>query len=541
MSNNSVAHSDDLSVPGRVDAAARGGEPLHGGSGPDGAVPAPPPMAWREVGAVVLIAAIVTVFTACRYHLFGDELYFVAAGRHPAWSYADQGPMIPLLARLGDVMPGHTLLGFRFVGVILTVAAVLIAALTARELGGGRAAQVLTAVACATSPILVQWGALLCTNCVDTPIWTTVTWLMVRWVRTRSDRLLLAAGVLTAIDMQDKWLIPLLWVGIGVGCLAYGPRELLRRPLLWVGGAITVASTIPGVVWQAQHGWPQLKLTGVVAYEDGFVGGRWILIPAAISGAGILGAILLVYGAWRLARSQFLRRYRFVLVAAVVVVAAVVISGGRATYPSGLFAVLIAAGAVEATRGGARRWARWAVTPVVVASMALVSATIPYKPADTVTVPTTIYPVAVNMAVYGQFGWPGLSREVEGAIAALPPDRRPRAIVTDFYWTSSALEYYGRDALPPVYSYNRGYYYFGRPAGSAVVLWIGDRDDLTRPRAACAEMTRIGTVGGDLPGVVARQLVMHHIGFPVSSAGLALVLCTPRAPWAQTWPTLDKI
>ncbi|MFC7752020.1 hypothetical protein [Tsukamurella soli] len=47
------------------------------------------------MGAVVLIAAIVTVFTACRYHLFGDELYFVAAGRHPAWSYADQGPMIP--------------------------------------------------------------------------------------------------------------------------------------------------------------------------------------------------------------------------------------------------------------------------------------------------------------------------------------------------------------------------------------------------------------------------------------------------------------
>ncbi len=501
----------------------------------------PPPFAWREVGVVVLIAAIATIFTASRYHLFGDELYFVAAGRHPAWSYADNGPMIPLLARLGEALPGHTLVGYRLAGVILTVVAVAIAALIARELGGGRAAQVLAATACATSPILLQWGALLCTNCVDSPIWTAVTWLLVRWVRNRSDRLLLAAGVLTAIDVQDKWLIPLLWVGIAAGCAACGPRELLRRPLLWVGGAVTVVSMLPGLVWQAHRGWPQLKLTGVVAYEDGFVGGRAILVPAAMSGAGILGAVLVVYGLWRLFRSPHLRDYRFIAVTTVIVVAAVVVSGGRATYPSGLFAVLIAAGAVELTRGGARRWVRRATIPVVIASLALVSATIPYKPADSVTVPTSIYPVAVNMAVYGQFGWPGLTREVEQAVAALPPDRRPGAIITDFYWYASALEYYGHNALPPVYSYNRGYWYFGQPPGSVQALWIGEQDDQQRPRSACASVTQVGTVGRHLPGVVARQLVMHRVGFPVSSAGLTLWLCTPRQPWSQLWHGLDKI
>jgi hypothetical protein len=55
------------------------------------------------VGRIVwLIAGAVTVVLVAMASGYGpqrDELYFLAAGDHLAWSYADQGPLTPLIAR----------------------------------------------------------------------------------------------------------------------------------------------------------------------------------------------------------------------------------------------------------------------------------------------------------------------------------------------------------------------------------------------------------------------------------------------------------
>ena len=41
---------------------------------------------------------LVLVAFAAGYGYHRDELYFLAAGRHLDWGYADQGPLIPLIA-----------------------------------------------------------------------------------------------------------------------------------------------------------------------------------------------------------------------------------------------------------------------------------------------------------------------------------------------------------------------------------------------------------------------------------------------------------
>src|SRR5215472_14498798 len=53
-------------------------------------------------GAVLLKFLLATlsqiVAQHAGYEVFRDELYFVVCGRHPAWGYVDQPPIVPVIA-----------------------------------------------------------------------------------------------------------------------------------------------------------------------------------------------------------------------------------------------------------------------------------------------------------------------------------------------------------------------------------------------------------------------------------------------------------
>ncbi|MGV9542170.1 glycosyltransferase family 39 protein [Nocardia beijingensis] len=176
-----------------------------------------PPFAFGGVGAVAALGALALLVSIGRYGFFGDELYFVAAGRRLTAGYADQGPLLPALARTLDLLAPDSLVALRLPAVLVTVAAVVLTAQIAREFGGDRPSQVLAAAAYATSPFLLVQGTLLATNTIDTALWVVVSWLVIRWVRTRRDGLLLAAALVTAVDMQVKWLIPFFWIALAIG------------------------------------------------------------------------------------------------------------------------------------------------------------------------------------------------------------------------------------------------------------------------------------------------------------------------------------
>src|SRR5579862_6454757 len=56
--------------------------------------------------SVAVVVAIVHLATAGQYDAFRNELYFIACGRHPAFGYIDQPPLVPLIAAAGFI-GGH--------------------------------------------------------------------------------------------------------------------------------------------------------------------------------------------------------------------------------------------------------------------------------------------------------------------------------------------------------------------------------------------------------------------------------------------------
>src|SRR5260370_24292783 len=122
---------------------------------------------------------------ATRYGFHRDELYFLAAGQHLEARYVDQPVLTPLLAWVSLKLFGVSLLGLRVWPALAAWATVVIAGLTARELGGTRRAQLLAAVAAATMPALLAIDHLAAPTAFHVLAWAALALILPRIRPTR--------------------------------------------------------------------------------------------------------------------------------------------------------------------------------------------------------------------------------------------------------------------------------------------------------------------------------------------------------------------
>ncbi|WP_194819431.1 glycosyltransferase family 39 protein [Nocardia sp. XZ_19_385] len=491
-----------------------------------------PTFAWRELSILSGLLAVLLSARVGRYPLWGDELYLVPVGRRPSWGFADQGPLVPLQAYLSDLIaPGSAVL-LRLPVVVLTVATVGLAALIARELGGGRAAQLVAALSYICTPFAVQQSAALSTFAYDAALISLVCWLLIRWVRTRQDLLLIAAGVVAAVDFQVKWMVLGIWGVLGISVLLCGPREVFRRPALWAGTAILALSTIPALLWQARHEWPQIAMGAVIrseqtAMSDGQLASaiRELILTTGPSG------ILLLLGIWAVARAPRLRPYRFLLPLGVIPLLAVFLAGLRPYYLGDGFAVFYATAAVYLVGDELRDRTKKLLTAYFVIGVTTVVAAVCLLPLPHSWLHTPAIrngDMAIRAQFFGLHGWPQLVDTVERAVAALPDTERSDTIImTQNYWQASALDVLSTKDLPPIYSPSRGYGYFGPPPDTATrVLYLGG--DSLAP-----------TLTTQFTSVTPLARLDNPTGYQGVNHGIRLWHCTtPVRPWSQTWPEL---
>ncbi|MBN6038573.1 glycosyltransferase family 39 protein [Amycolatopsis sp. 195334CR] len=487
------------------------------------------PFATGPVFAVAGAMAAVLLLVNGGYGYFGDELYFLAAGRHLDWGYADQPPGLPLLAHLMDLLAPGSVWALRLPSVLAMVVSVVCTALIARELGGGRRAQVLAAGAFAVSMQFLGSGHYLATSTMDPFLWTVLLWLLTRWLRTRSDDLLLWAGVVTGLALNVKFLVPAFWVVALAFAAWLGPRDLLARPKLWFGAGIALLMAVPTVVWQANNGWPQLEMGEAIGDENPDKLAAALSFPVlALATAGVgVGLVLVLYGLWRLLRTPSLRFLGWTLLVLTVLFA---VTGGRFYYVAGLFPLCWAVAAVRLEAGQAQRWWRWMATWPVYALTAVIAvpSTLPVLPASVLDAnPGLPRPIFAD----AERGWPEFTDAVAAVYHSLPPEQRERtAIVTQVYWQASALDHYGPErGLPEPYSGNRGYWTLATPPASAdTVLYVGADSPVLRTHFA--QVVPVGAVDTKLPSA------------PMFTQGAPLWLATgPSSPLPELWPAFRDL
>src|SRR5919198_4549889 len=110
------------------------------------------PLAVRPVLLVVAAKCALNLAFAGRYGWQRDELYYAVAGRHLQGGYVEFPPLTALLSALARVLFGWSLGGVRALAILAGAATILVAALVARDLGGGRRTQTPAAGARRVSP-----------------------------------------------------------------------------------------------------------------------------------------------------------------------------------------------------------------------------------------------------------------------------------------------------------------------------------------------------------------------------------------------------
>ena len=472
-------------------------------------------MAWGPVGLLAVVVGALVAATSNGYGYHRDELYFRLLGAHPAWGYVDQPPFTPLLARAMTGLFGDHLWAIRLPGSLALVATAVLTALLARELGGGRGAQLLAALG-ATGAYPLVFGHVLLTATVDLVVVAAVLLFVTKALR-GDPRWWLAAGVGVGVGLYNKHLVVLTLVAVGVALLVVGPRRVLGSAWLWGGVALALAVAAPNVVYQATHGWPQLEMAEAIR-EDKGAESRALFAPLQLA---LLGTFFVPVWAAGLVVLWRDRAVRALAVAYPVLCVLVLVTGGQPYYTLGLVLALFAAGCPATVRWVRGRAGRRALLATGVALNAAVSAVIALPLLPVSALAKT--PIAdINQGTSDQIGWPVYVRQITEVYAALPAADRERAVIlTANYGEAGALDRFG-SGLPPVYSGHNELWYRGRPAeGRTVVVAVGFSDRIGAMFASC-------TVASDLD---------NGVDIPNEEQENDVRVCRdPVGPWAAVWP-----
>ena len=475
------------------------------------------------LGAIV---ALILLVGAHGYGYHRDELYFLAAGDHLAWGYADQGPLTPLIAHVMDALAPGSLTALRVPSALMTGATVVVTGAIVVEFGGSRRAQLIAASCVAVAAFSLFVGHVLSTSTFDLLAWTVVTWLVARAVRTGEARIWPVAGIVAGLALLNKPLIAFLLVGLLAGLVIAGPRNVLKQRGLWAGAALALLLWAPWLVWQGMHGWPQLDVASSIASGgSGSSQSRWALLPFQFLLVSPVLSPIWVAGLASLLRRPALRAFRFFAIGWVCLVVIFLVTGGKPYYLAGLFPVLLAAGALEADawlrRGAAR--VRRAVLGAAIALSAVVSIVLalpvlPVRDAGVV--------LAANGDVGETIGWPLLARQV--ALVARRAHGRP-VIFASNYGEAGAIDRFGpKLGLPRAYSGHNGFAAWGPPPdqrGPVVVVGLG-APAIVRSFTGCRLVLRVDNSAG---------VNNDERGAPVS-------LCRgTRRPWSQIWGGLRHL
>ncbi|WP_199100197.1 glycosyltransferase family 39 protein [Dyella sp. ASV21] len=476
---------------------------------------------------IALLFGLAHMVTNGQYGFHRDEWQFLSDAQHLDWGFVPYPPLTAALEHLGLSMFGLSLVGLRLFSVLAQVLVIFASGMMARDLGGGRPAQIFTAVAVALSPLPMFQATEFQYSSFDLLWWVLIAWCVIRLRRDDEPRWWLAIGLLAGLGLQTKYSIAFELAGVLVGVLLTDARRYVTHGWFWAGGAIGLLVFAPNLVWLIRHDFVSYHfLQGIHARDvrlgraDGFLRDQFLL-----------NANLFVAPIWLAGLLAFFkdRRYRMLAWMYVVPLLLFLLAKGRFYYLCGAYPMLLAMGSVvgEQWLGSMRNAWRVGITVLAFAGVFAIGiyATLRIVPIAS-SGPLRDFALRNNGDLREEIGWDELVARVAAIRDGLPAEQQANlGIAVGNYGEYGAIALLGpRYHLPaPITTINSGWLrgYPQTPPTTLIVLG-NSREDANALFSDC----RVAGHTTNALGIVNEESGDHP----------DIYVCGPlRNPWSELW------
>jgi hypothetical protein len=429
------------------------------------------------------------------YGFFRDELYFLVCGRHLAWGYVDQPPLVALQARLAETLFGLSPTGIRILSFAAGGVTVALTGLIAWQLGGRRAAQALAMTAVLAAPVFLGTANYLSMNSFEPCFWMGSLLVVLRVAEgSASHRAWLLFGLLAGLGIENKHSTVFFLVALLAGLILSPQRRILWSRWCAAGVALLILIALPNLIWQWVHHFPTYELLNNVAHSDK----NTKLPPVAflldqVNVLFVFSAPLWIGGLAWLAFARNALPWRFAAFTYLIFLAAMMAMHAKNYYLAPIYPVLFAAGAVALGQLTRRGWPSIAYAAILGVLLCLATAPVVL----TILPPDKYVAYARHVGVKAvkqekftsplpqflsdRFGWPEMVAGFAARYNTLPPDVRARTtIFCGNYGEASAVNILGAPyGLPTAISGHQNYFYwgYGNNSGEYVLTLLNPADD----------------------------------------------------------------
>lgn len=492
--------------------------------------------------AIAAIQLLLHVVTNGNYGIFRDELYYLDCARNLDWGYVDQPGFSIWLLAATKALFGESVHAIRLLSQLAGAVYIVVVALIAREMGGGRMAQILAALAAAGAPGAVVLTGFFSMNAFDLLFWALLAWIVVKVIVRDDPNLWLWFGLVAGVGLMNKISVLFLGLGLAVAIVLTPLRRQLGRWQLWAGAGIALLLFSPYLFWNASLDWPTLEfMDNAKTRKIADISPVEFVLEQVLANSPPLAPVWLGGLLWLLV-PRWGGRFRALGLIFLSVLVLLISLKAKPYYLFAAFGMLVAAGgcAIEALLGrfrgsSARRWATGLVICWIVgAALFTLPLAIPVLSPEgflAFQAATGLGPKhyennrvgAMPQYFSDRFGWQNMAEVVADVYQALPEHERQRAaIIAGNYGEAGAINYYGPAlGLPRAYSTHNNHFFWGPPPGEPKVF-IGFGGSAERFLELFEEVQEVARVHSTY-------------GMPYESDLPILLLRRPRRPLEQLW------